>query len=80
MKYLLLAVTALGVAAMPVGPADAAKKVRKPHSVIEAPGSFQGAPDLTGGNAAAGGNNGNSMSGSNSAGSNANGRTSGGRS
>ncbi len=35
-------------------------------------------PDMSGGNAAAGGNNANSMSGSNSAAENANGRTSGG--
>lgn len=35
-------------------------------------------PDMSGGNAAAGGNNANSMSGSNSAGENANGRSSGG--
>ncbi len=35
-------------------------------------------PDVSGGNAAAGGNNANSMTGSNSAAENANGRTSGG--
>jgi hypothetical protein len=80
MRYLLLAATAVGVAAMPIGSADAAKKTRKPATAIEAPAVLQGSPDFTGGNAAAGGNNANSMSGSNSAGSNANGRTSGGRS
>jgi len=44
-----------------------------PYSHIERP-----ALDMSGGNAAAGGNNANSMSGSNSAGENANGRSSGG--
>jgi hypothetical protein len=80
MRDLVLGAMVLGIAAMPLGTAEAAKKIRKPHTVIEAPGPLQGTSDLTGGNAAAGGNNGNSMSGSNSAGSNANGRTSGGRS
>jgi hypothetical protein len=80
MRYLLLAAMTLGVATMPLGTAEAAKKVRRSHAAIEAPATLQATPDLTGGNAAAGGNNGNSMSGSNSAGSNANGRTSGGRS
>ena len=80
MRYLLLAMTVLSLAAMSLGPAEAAKKLRRPHGAIEAPAALQATPDLTGGNAAAGGNNGNSMSGSNSAGSNANGRTSGGRS
>jgi len=80
MRKLVLAAIALGIAAMPFGTAEAAKKIRRPHTVTEAPATFQGTPDLVGGNAAAGGNNANSMSGSNSAGSNANGRTSGGRS
>lgn len=42
------------------------------------PRAVRGAPDMSGGNAAAAGNNANSMSGSNSAGDNANGRSSGG--
>lgn len=78
MKYLVLAATALGIAAMPAGNrAEAAKKIHHHvHNGYEARGSVQ--PNLDPfGNAAAGGNNANSMSGSNSAGSNAIGRTSG---
>jgi hypothetical protein len=68
----------IGLAAT-LAPAMAAHKRghRPPH-----PSILQPAPppifDPTGGNAAAGGNNANSMSGSNSAGENANGRSSGG--
>jgi hypothetical protein len=81
MKYLLLAAIAAGVAAMPVGGhAETAKKIHRSHVTYEPRGAIQSNPDLSGGNAAAGGNNANSMNGSNSAGSNANGRTSGGRS
>jgi hypothetical protein len=81
MKYLLLAAIAVGVAAMPAGGhAETAKKIHRSHMTYESRGVIQSAPDLSVGNAAAGGNNANSMSGSNSAGSNANGRTSGGRS
>jgi hypothetical protein len=76
MKYLVLVAIAVGVAAMP---AEAAKKIHKTQE-YEGRGVFLSYPDPSGGNAAAGGNNANSMSGSNSAGSNANGRTSGGRS
>jgi hypothetical protein len=81
MKYLLLAAIAVGVAAMPAGGhAETAKKIHRSHSSYESRGAIPANPDLSGGNAATGGNNANSMSGSNSSGSNANGRTSGGRS
>ncbi|WP_253706325.1 hypothetical protein [Bradyrhizobium sp. WD16] len=68
----------IGFGAM-LAPAMAAhKRGHRPHH----PSFVQPAPrpvfDPTGGNAAAGGNNANSMSGSNSAGENANGRSSGG--
>ena len=80
MRYLLLAAIPVSVAVTSVGgQAEAAKKIHKSHRTYEAPGVFLINPDPSGGNAAAGGNNANSMSGSNSAGSNANGRTSGGR-
>jgi hypothetical protein len=80
MKHLLLAAIAVGVVAMPAAShAGNAKKIHRSHTSYQSPGVIQGNPDLSGGNAAAGGNNANSMSGSNSAGSNANGRTSGGR-
>jgi hypothetical protein len=79
MKYPLLAAIAIGVAAMPAGGhAETAKKIHRSHASYQSPIAIQGIPDLSGGNAAAGGNNANSMSGSNSAGENANGRTSGG--
>jgi hypothetical protein len=83
MKYWLLAAVAVGVAAMPAGGhAEAAKKIHRSHMTYQPRGAIQSNPDLYGSssNAAAAGNNANSMSGSNSAGSNANGRTSGGRS
>jgi hypothetical protein len=84
MRYLLLVALAVGFAAtLPGGQAEAAKKIHKFHNAQNAyrsPGALPVNPDPTGGNAAAGGNNANSMSGSNSAGENANGRTSGGRS
>jgi hypothetical protein len=81
MKYPLLAAIAIGVAAMPAGgQAGTAKKIHRSHASYQSPGAIQGTPDPSGGNAAAGGNNANSMSGSNSAGENANGRTSGGKS
>jgi hypothetical protein len=75
MKYLVLVAIALGVAAMP---AEAAKKIHRSYETYESRGVLSN-PDPSGGNAAAGGNNANSMSGSNSAGANANGRTSGGK-
>jgi hypothetical protein len=84
MRYLVLTAIALAVAAMPTGGhAEAGKKIHKyhihrSHTLFESRGAVP--VDPTGGNAAAGGNNGNSMSGSNSAGENAEGRTSGGRS
>jgi hypothetical protein len=84
MKYLVLTAIAMAVAAMPAqGHAEAGKKIHKYHihksqNVYQSRGA---APvDPTGGNAAAGGNNANSMDGSNSAVNNAEGRTSGGRS
>jgi hypothetical protein len=80
MRYLVLAVTAVALAATAGGNAEAAKKVHHAARMDPVAGPYYGNPDPTGGNAAAGGNNANSMSGSNSAGNNANGRTSGGRS
>lgn len=80
MKHLLLTAIAVGFAAMPAGGhAENAMKTPRSHTSYQSPAAVQSNPDLSGGNAAAGGNNANSMSGSNSAGSNANGRTSGGR-
>jgi hypothetical protein len=82
MRYLVLVAIAVGAVAMPAaGHAETTKKLHKSHAAYEAGGgAVLSYPDPSGGNAAAGGNNANSMSGSNSAGSNANGRTSGGRS
>jgi hypothetical protein len=81
MRYLVLAAIAVGVAAIPAGgQAKITKKLHRSHASYEARGAVLRYPDPSGGNAAAGGNNANSMSGSNSAGENANGRTSGGRS
>jgi hypothetical protein len=84
MRYLLLTALAVGFAAtLPGGHAEAAKKkIHRFHNAQNAypsRGAVQINRDPSGGNAAAGGNNANSMSGSNSAGENANGRTSGGR-
>lgn len=82
MRYLLLTAIAVSVA-VAGGQAEAAKKIHKSHrtyNMYELRGVFPVNPDPSGGNAAAAGNNANSMSGSNSAGANANGRTSGGRS
>jgi hypothetical protein len=78
MRYLVLVAIAVALAAMP-GHAQAAKKLQKPYNVYDSRAAVQIYPDASGGNAAAGGNNANSMSGSNSAINNANGRTSGGR-
>ena len=84
MKHLLVMALAAGVAAtLAVGEAQAAKKIHRFHHAQAAYGPRGPLPfysDPSGGNAAAAGNNANSMSGSNSAGENANGRTSGGRS
>ena len=82
MRHLLLAAIAVGVAAtLPGGQAEAARKIHRFHATQNAYQSPNAFPiDPSGGNAAAAGNNANSMSGSNSAGENANGRTSGGRS
>jgi hypothetical protein len=84
MRYLVLAAVAVGVVAIASGDAEAAKKK---HGSYQTDQSYQPyAPSgaipsdpgpYYGGNAAAAGNNANSMSGSNSAGNNAIGRTSG---
>jgi hypothetical protein len=76
MRYLILAAIAVGVAAMPAG--GYAKKIHKSHAAYQSRAAVHSTPDASGGNAAAGGNNANSMSGDNSAGENSNGRTSGG--
>ena len=72
---------AVGLALMPIGDGQAAKPVHKSHNVQvsngvqRAPDDGQGGYGQYGGNAAAAGNNANSMSGSNSAVENAIGRT-----
>jgi hypothetical protein len=84
MRYLVLTAIALGVAAMPAGGhAEAGKKIHKYHihksqNMSQSRAAVGAYPDPAGGNAAAGGNNANSMDGSNSAVNNAEGRTSGG--
>jgi hypothetical protein len=75
MRVLIHATIAFSIALMPIGYADAAKRVHKSHQAQFARGAIQSAPGLYLGNAAAGGNNANSMAGSNSAVENANGRT-----
>jgi hypothetical protein len=80
MRYLVLAAITVAVAVTAGGNAEAAKKIHHAYRTYPLPGPVYGNPDPSGGNAAAGGNNANSMNGSNSAGNNANGRTSGGRS
>jgi hypothetical protein len=72
-----------GLALAPMsGHAETMKKTHKAsrasQTVPAQPEYRGGVYDPSGGNAAAGGNNANSMDGSNSAGNNANGRTSGG--
>jgi hypothetical protein len=77
MRNLILAAMAVTLAVVASGsPADAGKKIHKSHYAVQSRGPVI---DPTGGNAAAGGNNANSMSGSNSAGENAEGRTGGSR-
>jgi hypothetical protein len=83
MKYWLSAAVAAGLVLAPVaGHAAKTKKVHRAQmqssAMAPAPYAVRGsASDPSGGNAAAGGNNANSMSGDNSSGENANGRTSG---
>ncbi len=80
MKNSVWVAMAVGVAVLfAVGQAEAAKKFHGSHRAYRSHAPAVSNPDPSGGNAAAGGNNANSMSGSNSAGENANGRTSGGR-
>jgi hypothetical protein len=73
------AAIAFSVALAPIGYADAAKRIHRSHradfnrDIPGGPGLHAGIPPV--GNAAAEGNNANSMSGSNSAVENANGRT-----
>jgi hypothetical protein len=81
MRIPIQAAVAVGVALMPVGYVQAAKSIHKSHKAYVSSG-VQGTPaygyttyGYDGGNAAAGGNNANSMSGSNSAVENPNGRT-----
>ena len=64
------------VALISAGYAEASKRINKTHKAYVS-SAIQGTPgyEHEGGNAAAGGNNANSMSGSNSAVENANGRT-----
>jgi hypothetical protein len=74
MRVLIHAAVAFSVALMPIGYADAAKRTHKSHQVHFARG-IQSTSGPYVGNAAADGNNANSMSGSNSAVENASGRT-----
>jgi hypothetical protein len=78
MRILTVAVIVAGIAALPVsGHAATTKKHHRWHRpVAVVQGPVQGNLNYFG-NAAAAGNNANSMSGDNSAGENANGRTSG---
>jgi aldehyde:ferredoxin oxidoreductase len=75
-----VAAMAIGIAAMLAGgQAEAAKKIHRSHNAYQSRGPVMNNPDPSGGNAAAGGNNANSMNGYNSAGENPEGRTGGGR-
>ena len=76
MRTAIRVMMAASVALTPVGVVQAAKSSHPAHRAYDA-GSGQAPPGYAryGGNAAAEGNNANSMSGSNSAGENANGRT-----
>jgi hypothetical protein len=77
MRHLILAAIAVGVAGMPaVGYAKTMKRIHSAHHAYEARGAVVNDPGF--GNAAAGGNNANSMSGSNSAAENPIGRSNGG--
>jgi hypothetical protein len=75
-NLILAAMTVTFAVVVAASPADAGKKIHKSHDAVQ---SRSPVIDPTGGNAAAGGNNANSMSGSNSSGDNPIGRTSGGR-
>lgn len=74
MRTLIHVAIAVSVALMPVGYAEAAKRIHKSHKVQLSRG-IAAAPGFSLGDPAAAGNNANSMSGSNSAAENANGRT-----
>ena len=74
MRYLIHAAIAVSVALTPLGTAEAAKRIHKSHQVVFSRG-IPSTPRYFVGNAAAEGNNANSMSGSNSAVENAAGRT-----
>jgi hypothetical protein len=86
MKYLVATIAAVIFLPTVAGHADVTKKPRRPaYTLQRAPVDrvpvsprYDRFLDPTRGNAAAAGNNANSMSGYNSAGENANGRTSGG--
>jgi hypothetical protein len=75
MRVLIHAAIVFSVALLPMGDAGAAKRTHKSHPVHFTRGAIQGMPGPYVGNAAADGNNANSMSGSNSAVENASGRT-----
>jgi len=75
MRLPIHAAIAFSVALMAVGSAEAAKRIHKSHQVHFTRDDIRSPPGPYVGNAAAGGNNANSMSGSNSAVENANGRT-----
>ncbi|MGO4714728.1 hypothetical protein [Bradyrhizobium sp. 2TAF24] len=75
---LVAALAPVAVAGHAETKAHHAAQPRAPVQPMPDPRIERPLPDMSGGNAAAGGNNANSMSGSNSAGENANGRSSGG--
>ncbi len=74
MRVLIEAAVAVSVVLMPIGTVQAAKAIHKSHKVHYSR-AIPSTPASYFGNAAAEGNNANSMSGSNSAGENAEGRT-----
>ena len=75
MRVLIHAAIAFSVALLPIGNAGAAKRTHKSHQAHFTRGAVQSMPGPYVGNAAAEGNNANSMSGSNSAVENPIGRT-----
>jgi hypothetical protein len=78
MRYLVLAAMAACLALAPSSGQAAPKKMSRVHHAQPHAPAAQDPAESSAGNAAAGGNNANSMSGSNSAAENANGRSSGG--
>jgi hypothetical protein len=74
MRTLIHATVAVSLALLPVSSSDAAKRTHKTDKA-HVSRAIAPTPGFSAGNAAAAGNNANSMTGSNSAGENANGRS-----